>query len=135
MRTNFTVEDVKNLINDIFNGTLWQSKYSKGQIAYENPNSEKILLTNEDTLESEQVDLAEYLNIKFYTWKERVVEKSSDGYSNSSLSTFTPGTFIAAVIIFSNATSFDNSVDSDIITSIFSYKKCMPLDIHFLLNF
>lgn len=116
MRTNFTVEDVKNLLDDIFNGNLWQSKYSKGQVAYENPNSEKILLTNEDTLESEQVDLAEYLNIKFYTWKERVVEKSNDGYGNSSLSTFEDWV-LSLNMSMNEAYALVEKIDEEIVTS------------------
>lgn len=88
MRTNLTVEDIKNIVDDIFNGNLWQNKLTKGLFDYENPNSETILLKNEATGETENVDLAEYLNVKFYTWKERVVEKSNGGYGNSELSVY-----------------------------------------------
>ena len=44
MRTIFTAEDVKNIIETIFNGNLRQFLISKGDIAYNNPNSEKMLL-------------------------------------------------------------------------------------------
>lgn len=88
MRTNFTVEDLRNILDNIFNGNLWQSKYSNGQIAYSNPSSESVVLIDEDTGERTETDLAEYLNIKFYNWKERLVEKNGDGYGGQSYSVF-----------------------------------------------
>ena len=75
MRTIFMTEDVKNIVENIFNGNLAQYRASKGSIAYNNPNSENILLIDEDDGSQKQVDLAEYLNIKFYNWKERLVSK------------------------------------------------------------
>ena len=75
MRTIFTVEDVKNIVESIFNGNLWLSKASNGSIPYKNPNSEKILLIDEDNGTQTEKDIAEYLNIKFYNWKERLVSK------------------------------------------------------------
>ena len=89
MRTIFTIEDVKDIVEQIFNGNLKQSRVSKGAIPYENPNSEKVLLIDEDDGTTQEVDIAEYLNIKFYNWKERLVMKSSDGFENEpSLSVF-----------------------------------------------
>ena len=44
MKTIFSAEDVKNVIDIIFNGNLNQYRKSKGNIPYNNPNSEKILL-------------------------------------------------------------------------------------------
>ena len=88
MRTNFTVEDLKNIINTIFNGNLWESKYSNGQIAYNNPSSEDVVLIDEDTGERTETDLAKYLNIKFYNWKQRLVEKGDGGLSQQPLSVF-----------------------------------------------
>ena len=41
MRTTFTNEDVRNLIDKIFNGNLWSHKL-KAQ-PYDNPNSEKFI--------------------------------------------------------------------------------------------
>lgn len=87
MRTNFTIEDMKNIIDNIFNGNLWQSKVSLGEIPYNNPNSEKILFIDEDDGTTTEKDLAEYLNIRFYNWKQRLVEKTNDGYG-SPLSVF-----------------------------------------------
>lgn len=75
MRTIFTAEDVKNIIENIFNGNLKQSKLSNGKIPYINPNSEKIMLIDEYDNSKVEKDLAEYLNISFYNWKQRVVEK------------------------------------------------------------
>lgn len=75
MRTILTSEDIKNIVERIFNGNL-KEKYINSSFEYVNPNSEKIYFVNEDDGESEQKDLAEYLNIKFYSWKERVVSKS-----------------------------------------------------------
>lgn len=79
MKTIFSAEDVKNVIDIIFNGNLNQYIKSKGNIPYSNPNSEKILLIDEDDGTQQEKDLAEYLNIKFYNWKERLVAKGSDG--------------------------------------------------------
>lgn len=75
MRTNFNTEDVKNIVEEIFNGNLRAYKASKGAILYENPNSEKILMKDEIDGTSQTADLAEYLDIHFYNWKERLNEK------------------------------------------------------------
>lgn len=85
MRTNFTTEDVKNIIDVVFNGNLSAHKASKGAIPYENPNSEQIRLTEAETGAYENVDLAEYLNINFYSWKERLVTKDTTGFDTTSL--------------------------------------------------
>lgn len=87
MRTIFTIEDVKNIMENIFNGNLWKYKLSKGEIEYENPNSEKILFIDNDTGAQTEKDLAEYLNIHFYNWKNRLVEKG-EGLEGNPLSPF-----------------------------------------------
>ena len=48
MRTIFTLSDIKNIIDTIFNGNLWASKRTNGKIVYNNPNSENIVLVDED---------------------------------------------------------------------------------------
>lgn len=89
MRTIFTIEDIKDIVEQIFNGNLKEYRLSKGSIPYENPNSEKVLLIDEDDGTSQEVDIADYLNVKFYNWKERLVSKENDGVdSNPSLSVF-----------------------------------------------
>lgn len=89
MRTIFMTEDVKNIVENIFNGNLAQSRVSNGSIAYNNPNSEKILLVDEDDGTQQEKDLAEYLNIKFYNWKERLVSKDDETFEErSKLSVF-----------------------------------------------
>lgn len=75
MRTIFTSQDIKNIIRNIFNGNLAQYKASNGKIAYENPNSEKIVLIDEDDGTKTEKDLAQYLDIRFYSWKNRLIEK------------------------------------------------------------
>ena len=87
MRTVFTNEDVKNIMDYTFNGNLWQSKYSNGTIPYVNENSEKVVFINEEGEQTEG-DLAEYLNIKFYNWKQRLVEKGSNDFPNSPYAVF-----------------------------------------------
>ena len=79
MRTNFNTEDVKNIIDEIFNGNMWVSRASKGSIIYENPNSEEITLIDPDDHSRRNDDLAQYLNICFYNWKERLNEVSRAG--------------------------------------------------------
>lgn len=88
MRTNFTLEDIKNIIDDIFNGNLWASKASDGKIPYANPNSEKILLIDEYDNTKTEIDLAEYLNITFYSWKQRVVETGSNNFDDKKFEVF-----------------------------------------------
>lgn len=73
MRTIFSTSDLKNIIDKIFNGNLWASKFSNGKIEYKNPNSEQIILIDEDTGKRKEVDLAQYLNIEFYKWKDRLI--------------------------------------------------------------
>lgn len=89
MRTVFTTEDIKNIVENIFNGNLKQYKLSNGEIQYNNPNSEKIILVNENSGEQEEKDIAEYLNISFYNWKQRLVEKGEESIdTNPQLSVF-----------------------------------------------
>lgn len=71
MRTLFSTTDLKEIIDTIFNGNKTQHILSNGTIPYDNPNSETIILKNEDGEVIGEVDLAEYLNVKFYTWKHR----------------------------------------------------------------
>lgn len=75
-KTKFTGEDLKNLVETIFNGNLRQHLASKGAIPYVNENSEKVILIDEESGEQTEKDLAEYLNVHFYNWKERLVETS-----------------------------------------------------------
>lgn len=89
MRTIFTTEDLKDIIETIFNGNLKAYRTSKGSIEYKNPNSEKILLIDEYDNSQEEKDIAEYLNISFYNWKDRLVSKSDeDDYDREKLSVF-----------------------------------------------
>ena len=89
MRTIFTTEDLKDIMETIFNGNLKAYKASKGAIEYKNPNSEKILLIDEYDNSQEEKDIAEYLNISFYNWKDRLVSKADeDDYDREKLSVF-----------------------------------------------
>lgn len=69
MRTIFTNDDVKRIITNIFNS-----------------RHEKISITDENGNQTEK-DIIEYLNVNFYSWKNRLVEKNSF-YDNETLSTF-----------------------------------------------
>ena len=82
MKTTFTSEDTKNLIEQIFNGNLRQSLATG--VEYVNPNSETILLIDAETQEQTSVDLAKHLNIKFYDWKERIVNKGETYFDDNS---------------------------------------------------
>lgn len=77
MRTNFTLEDVKGLVEKIYNGNLKQSRISGGSIPYENENSEKIAIYDEYGRSLGEKDIAEYLNLHFYTWRNRVVDSEA----------------------------------------------------------
>lgn len=85
MRTLFTSYDIKDIVEQIYNGNLKASKASNGQIPYENENSEQIIFVDEETGEKSTKDLAEYLNIKFYSWKNRLVEKGEHYFNEPSL--------------------------------------------------
>jgi hypothetical protein len=76
-RTIFTAEDIKNIVRNLFNGNLEDVENSNNAIDYQNENSEQIVLKNLDTGETISEDLAKYLNIKFYSWKQRLVEKQN----------------------------------------------------------
>ena len=85
MRTNFTTEDVKRLVEAIYNGNLAQNRATKGsvdEIPYVNENSENIAIYDEYGAYLGEKDLAEYLNIHFYTWKNRLESKkpTDDGF-------------------------------------------------------
>ena len=82
MRTIFTVNDMKNVLDDIFNGNLFASKLSNGKIPYVNENSEEVLFVDENSGIKKGEDLAQYLNVKFYAWKERLVEKENALYED-----------------------------------------------------
>lgn len=88
MRTILTLEDVKNIFDQLFNGNMWQHRYSNGKIPYENPNGEPIVFVDEDGNKQCEKDIAEYLNVRFYTWKNRLVEKGEFEYDRPSLSVF-----------------------------------------------
>lgn len=72
-KTNLSTIDVKNIIEQAFNGNL--AAYKAGATTeYKNDNSENIILKDEGTDETTTVDLAQYLDIHFYSWKHRVAE-------------------------------------------------------------
>lgn len=82
MRTSFTVEDMKDYIEHLFNGNLSAYKTSKGNIPYDNPNSEEIDLVDIDNGVTTKTDLAQYLNVSFYSWKQRLESKDISGYNS-----------------------------------------------------
>ena len=84
MRTLFTSEDVKNYAEYLFNGNLRANKVAG--VPYENENSEVIDLNDDGQIT--QADLAEYLNIRFYNWKNRVVEKGRETITDSAYEDF-----------------------------------------------
>lgn len=87
-RTNFTAEDFAAVVRNLFNGNLAEHKESKGAIAYSNPNSEDIVIKNIDTNESKTEDLAKYLNVDFYSWKQRLLEKENGIEEDSGLTMY-----------------------------------------------
>ena len=113
MRTTFTNEDVRNLVDKIFNGNLWSYKL-KAQ-PYDNPNSENLLLIDNDTGERKEVDIAEYLNIKFYTWKNRLVEK---GYGEDERPLSPLETWVASLNFSTNeAYALIETIDEEVVAS------------------
>ena len=82
MRTIFTLTDIKNIIDKIFNGNLWAYKKTNGKVTYNNPNSEPIVLIDEGSGSRKEIDLAEYLNIEFYKWKDHLVSVDEQTYDD-----------------------------------------------------
>lgn len=76
-RTNFTSQDITNIIEKIFNGNLKQVVESQDVIEYLNENSEEVLFKNINNGQEKTQDLAKYLNINFYSWKQRLVENEA----------------------------------------------------------
>lgn len=76
-KTNLNTNDVKNILEQIFNGNLAKHRASLGKIAYENANSEKIILTDEGDGTQTEYDLAQYLDLRFYSWKNRLVDSEN----------------------------------------------------------
>ena len=76
-KTNLNTNDVKNILEQIFNGNLAKHRASLGKIAYENANSEKIILTDEGNGTQTEYDLAQYLDLRFYSWKNRLVDSET----------------------------------------------------------
>lgn len=76
-KTNLNTNDVKNILEQIFNGNLAKYRASLGKIAYENANSEKIILTDEGDGTQTEYDLAQYLDLRFYSWKNRLVDSEN----------------------------------------------------------
>ena len=74
MRTIFTTEDMKNIIDSAFNGNISLVTASGGAVEYENANDEKIDIINEYDGTTESSLLARWLDVDFYAWKNRVAE-------------------------------------------------------------
>lgn len=68
MRTIFTSEDMLNIVRGIFNGGEY---------------SDKATLIDANSGKQEAVDLATYLNVHFFSWKERIV--NVDNFSGESM--------------------------------------------------
>lgn len=78
MRTILTSEDIKNIIDIVFLGN--REEHNKTGVPYVNPNAENIVLIDEETGEQTSVDIVDYLNLHFYTWKKRLVETDDEYY-------------------------------------------------------
>lgn len=79
-KTNITVEDMKKIVNDVFNGNLDSYRLSGGIIDYKNDNSEEITIKNLDYGTVETKDLAQYLNVEFYSWRNRLVSSAGGSF-------------------------------------------------------
>lgn len=136
MKTLLTTEDMKNIIDTAFNGNLWISRLSKGEIPYENENDEQILIVNEETGEQNSVSMAEYLNIKFYDWKYRVSE--NDGQYLAVFDNFISSINVSldkayALVEFTGeeaiaSQDFDSATDNGVITFEIQSNKIKNFD-------
>ena len=117
MRTKFTGEDVKNIIDHIFNGNMELSNASNGSITYKNENSENIILIDEETGTQTKEDLAKYLNIHFYNWKDRVVEKGT-GFIEETIDYSTFDTWVQSLNFSMNeAYALVEKIDEEVVAS------------------
>jgi hypothetical protein len=71
-RAVFSSEDFKRIIDGIFNGNRALSRKNPAKYPYANPNSE--IITVEQEGQKQDVDLAQWLNVDFYVWKNRIVQ-------------------------------------------------------------
>ena len=75
-KTIFTTQDIKNIVESVFKGDFDGATAQNGVDPNKISTEEQIALT---TLSGEvkTIELAEYLNITFYAWKERVEKNAS----------------------------------------------------------
>lgn len=113
MKSIFTTEDLKNIIEVAFNG-------SNGQ----NPNDEQIVTVNEYDGSQGQESLAKSLDIAFYSWKERLAETEAE---NSVFDSFvqslnyTLHKTYALVEMTSEEAVMSNDIDSAVDTALVTF--------------
>lgn len=83
MRTIFSTEDCKNVIDKIFNANLRVNGET-----YSNPNDTPIALVDNESGEQTTSYLAKLLNVQFYCWKDRL--ETVRDYGTAEQSAFSP---------------------------------------------
>ncbi len=134
MRTVFSAEDIKNIIERVYNGNLAEA--NNADFVYDNPCSETINITYEDTGETAEADLAQHLNIVFYTWRQRVLDnkKMPLAYSRdwaTTISSPAPITYALVEMTDEEVTAsqdIDNATKIGRITFLVAEDKASTLD-------
>lgn len=72
MRTNLTLEDIKRYVEELYNGNLMEH-LNNVAVPYVNENSEIIKTVDQYGNDLGEKDLAEFLNLHFFTWRNRLV--------------------------------------------------------------
>lgn len=131
-KTNLSTNDVKNILEQIFNGNLAQSRASLGKIAYDNENSEKIVLTDEGDGTQTEYDLAKYLDLHFYSWKNRIMDNGTavDSWLDS-LNKSLDASYALVELVDSEITAsqdIDSATLTGVITIIVQTHKVANLD-------
>jgi len=91
MKTNFTSEDVKNIVSNLYKSL-----------------DEEIIIKNLGDNSTEQKSLVDYLNIEFYTWKNRV--SSENDWLNSL--ELNANKIYGLVEVVENEANISNDIDS-----------------------
>lgn len=113
MRTILTVYDIKEMIRQLFNGNKEMSEVSS--IPYSNPNSEDIVLVDEYDGSQTAKDLAKYLDITFYAWKDRLVSTGANHFEAPKLSTY--GDWVQSLNFSTNKAYALVEVDDEAVTA------------------
>ncbi len=135
MKTIFTTEDMKNVLDTAFNGNISLVRASNGVVQYENPNDENVVIINAYDGTQREESLAKMLDIEFYAWKERTSEPETrnnlfgqyiDSFDSSLKKTYALVEFMGEEAVAS--VDVDSATDSGLVTFLVQTDKIKNFD-------